>query len=241
MKKLLSLILAAASIFTMGAAVFAETEKTNSSTDATITFDTDKALDYVHTFGNASDTGLKTEISEKEVIWGRSLLMSEDFKGSLSNRYGGFYLDAADFGLANFGGYTVTFNIHATKEAAKATDRFEIFADGDQWSSTPFATSSNGTWVTASMIVPADSKNTKVGISIPITETFTGNVCYVDNIDITDNYGKTLANIGDIDTSVYTGPSGFTRVITTILFIVLIIAAVGGIAFFVLKVVRKFR
>ena len=62
-----------------------------------------------------------------------------------------------------------------------------------------------------------------------------------DNIDITDNYGKTLANIGDIDTSVYTGPSGFTRVITTILFIVLIIAAVGGIAFFVLKVVRKFR
>ncbi|UKI15610.1 MAG: hypothetical protein L6V87_07620 [Ruminococcus sp.] len=138
MKKLLSLILAAASIFTMGTAVFAETEKTNSSTDATITFDTDKALDYVHTFGNASDTGLKTEISEKEVIWGRSLLMSEDFKGSLSNRYGGFYLDAADFGLANFGGYTVTFNIHATKEAAKATDRFEIFADGDQWSSTPF-------------------------------------------------------------------------------------------------------
>ena len=91
------------------------------------------------------------------------------------------------------------------------------------------------------MIVPADSKNTKVGISIPITETFTGNVCYVDNIDITDNYGKTIANIGDIDTSVYTGPSGFTRVITTILFIVLIIAAVGGIVFFVLKVVRKFR
>ena len=165
MKKLLSLILAAASIFTMGTAVFAETEKTNSSTDATITFDTDKALDYVHTFGNASDTGLKTEISEKEVIWGRSLLMSEDFKGSLSNRYGGFYLDADDFGLANFGGYTVTFNIHATKEAAKATDRFEIFADGDQWSSTPFATSSNGTWATASMIVPADSKNTKVGIT----------------------------------------------------------------------------
>ena len=80
-----------------------------------------------------------------------------------------------------------------------------------------------------------------MGISILITEKFSGNVFYVDNIDITDNYGKTLANIGDIDTSVYTGPSGFTRVITTILFIVLIIAAVGGIAFFVLKVVRKFR
>ena len=81
MKKLLSLILAAASIFTMGTAVFAETEKTNSSTDATITFDTDKALDYVHTFGNASDTGLKTEISEKEVIWGQFEPYERGFQG----------------------------------------------------------------------------------------------------------------------------------------------------------------
>lgn len=92
MKKLLSLILASCFHFYNGYSRFAETEETNSSTDATITFDTDKALDYVHTFGNASDTGLKTEISEKEVIWGRSLLMSEDFKEALATATADFTL-----------------------------------------------------------------------------------------------------------------------------------------------------
>ncbi len=241
MKKVLSLILAAAAVFTMSSAVFAEAQKTDSSNSVTISFDTDKALDYVHSFGNFAQSGLVMEISEDEAVSGRSLSMSESFKGSLDNRYGGFYLDAADFGLESFAGHTVTMDVYITNAASKATEKLEAFSDGSQWASVPVSVSSAGSWTSVSVTVAANTANTKAGLSIPITEEFTGTVCYVDNISIADNYGKTIANIGDVDTSVYQGPSGVVSVLTTILFIVLIIAVVGGIALFIKKVIKAYR
>lgn len=241
MKKILSVILAAAAVFTMGTAVFAEAEKTDSADTATISFDTDKALDYVHAFGNYSQSGLVMEITDAEKVSGKALSMSESFKGNLDNRYGGFYLDSADFGLDSFAGHTITMNVYITKAASKATEKLEAFSDGSQWTSVPVLSSPSDTWTKASITIAANSANTKAGISIPITEEFTGTVCYVDDITITDNYGKTVANIGDIDNSLYQGPSGLTSVLTTILFIVLIIAVVGGIALFIKKVVGTYR
>ena len=241
MKKILSVILAAAAVFTMGTAVFAEAEKTDSANTATISFDTQKALDYVHAFGNHEQSGLVMEISDEETVSGKALAMSESFKGTLDNRYGGFYLDAADFGLDSFAGHTITMSVCVTKAASKATTKLEAFSDGSQWASVPVLSSPSDTWSKVSVTVAANTANTKAGLSIPITEEFTGTVCYVDNIVITDNYGKTVANIGDIDNSLYQGPSGLTSVLTTILFIVLIIAVVGGIVIFVRKVVRTYR
>ena len=241
MKKILSVIIAAAAAFTMGTAVFAEAEKTNDSATATISFDTDKSLEYIHTFGNANDAGLTMELTEKDALSGKALKLSESFKGTLSNRYGGFYLDAADFGLDNFGGYTMTIYINASSKASKATGQFEIFSDGAGWISESFLTNNAGSYRTASITVPANSNNTKIGVSFPITQDFEGDLGIFDDITITDNYGKAIANVGDIDTSLYQGPSGFVSVITTIFFILVLIAVIGGAAYFVVKTMRKYR
>ena len=241
MKKLLSVLLAAAAAFTMSTAVYAEPEKTDNPGEATITFDTSKSLEYIHTFGNAADAGLTMELTEKGALSGKALKLSESFKGSLSNRYGGFYLDAEDFGLDSFGGYTVNIYINASDKAAKATSQFEVFSDGASWQSMNFLTNSAGSYRVASITVPANSQNTKVGVSFPIMNDFDGELGMFDDITIVDNYGKTIANIGDIDTSLYQGPSGFVSVITTILFIIVLLAVIGGVAYFVIKTTGQYR
>lgn len=241
MKKLLSVLLAAAAAFTMSTAVYAEPEKTDNPGEATITFDTDKSLEYIHTFGNASDAGLTMELTEKDALSGKALKLSESFKGNLSNRYGGFYLDSADFGLDSFGGYTFNIYINASAKAAKATGQFEIFTDGAGWQSVNFLTTNAGSYRVASITIPANSQNTKVGVSFPIIQDFEGELGMFDDITIVDNYGKTIANVGDIDNSLYQGPSGFVSVITTILFILVILAVIAGVAYFAIKTLRKYR
>lgn len=241
MKKVLSVIMAAAAVFTMGTAVFADTGKSDTNGTATISFDTEKSLDYIHTFGNASDSGLALEITEDDALGGKCLKLTESFKGTLSNRYGGFYLEASDFGIDNFSGYTMTVYINASSKASKAVGQLEVFSDGAGWQSVNFLTSSPGEYRTASITVPANVANTKLGISIPIIDEFEGEVALIDDITITDNYGKTIANIGDIDNSLYQGPSGFVTVITTILFILVALATVAGVVLFIVKHVRKYR
>ncbi|MGN0636937.1 MAG: hypothetical protein ACI4J0_01080 [Huintestinicola sp.] len=241
MKKLLSVLLAAAAAFTMSTAVYAEPQKTDNPGETTITFDTEKSLEYIHSFGNAADAGLTMELTDKGALSGKALKLSESFKGSLSNRYGGFYLDAADFGLENFGGYTFNIYINVSDKAAKATGQFEIFSDGAGWQSANFLTNSAGSYRVASISIPADSENTKVGVSFPIIQDFDGELGMFDDITIVDNYGKTIANVGDIDNSLYQGPSGFVSVITTILFILVILAVIGGVAYFIVKTMRKYR
>lgn len=241
MKKLLSVLIAAAAAFTMSTAVYAETEKSESIGEATITFDTEKSLEYIHTFGNASDAGLTMELTEKDALSGKGLKLSESFKGNLSNRYGGFYLEAEDFGIKDFSGYTMKLYISASSKAAKATPHFEVFTDGEKWVSESFLTDSAGSYRVASITVPANASNTKIGVSFPIVSDFEGELGMFDDITITDNYGKSIPNVGDIDNSLYQGPSGFTSVITVILFILLVLAVIGGVAFFVLKALRKYR
>lgn len=242
MKKILSVILAAASVFTMSTAVFAETAKPKTTEAATVTFDTDVSLDYIHTFGNAEETNLTCTLSDTEAISGRCLELRESFTGSIGNQYGGFYIEASDLGLSSFAGYTMNVNIKATSDAAKATDMLLVFSDGSQWVSEDFLLEPNmGKWTSAKVSVPADKNNTKMGISIPITSDFDGRVALIDNITITDNYGKAIANIGDVDTSLAEAPNTFVSVITTILFIILILAVLAGVALVVVKALKRYR
>ena len=135
----------------------------------------------------------------------------------------------------------MTIYINASSKASKATGQFEIFSDGAGWISESFITNNAGSYRTASITVPANSANTKLGVSFPITQDFEGDLGIFDDITITDNYGKAIANVGDIDTSLYQGPSGFVSVITTIFFIIVLIAVIGGAAYFVVKTMRKYR
>lgn len=244
MKKLLSVLLAAAAVFTMSATVFAEApsaDDKNKKEDATFSFDTDVSLDYIHTFGNAEDTNLLYVLSDAGAISGRCLKLSENFSEEVSNQYGGIYFDAADLGIENFAGYTFNVNMKISSQAAKATPVLLLFSDGAQWLSEKVSTDKSGSWITASITVPPTTENTNFGISIPITSGFSDDVALIDNISITDNYGKVIANVGDIDTSLAEAPNTFVSVITVILFVLLVVAVILGVVYAVMKLRGKYR
>lgn len=240
MKKFIAVILAAAAAFTMGTAVFAEAEKTD-DIETTITFDTEKAMEYIHVFGNADETKLDLTLTDENAFSGKALKMEESFDTELTTRYGGFYLDAADFGLESFAGYSITMSVFVTEAAAKKTNKLEMFSDGEEWRSKSVGTDDAGNWRVVTINVPANVNNNKVGLSIPIIEPFEGEVGMCDDIIIKDQYGKTLVNIGDIDNSLYEAPNGVVSVLTTILFILLIIAVILGVGYFLMKVLWAYR
>ncbi|MDE6592272.1 MAG: hypothetical protein K2K57_04310 [Oscillospiraceae bacterium] len=245
-KKILSLFLAAAAVLSMTAGALAADEKEARTAAApkdaaTFTFDTDVCMSYIHPFGSASDTNLQYNLEDKAAVSGRCLRLSEDFAQDISNQYGGIYFLASDLGLENFAGHTMTVKVKVTSAAAKAAPNMVLFSDGVSWISQNFSTDSAGSWITATVSVPADSANNKLGISIPITQAFTGDVLFLDDITIADNYGSAIANVGDVDTSLAEAPNTVASVLTTILFIVLIIAVIGGIVLVVLKMIRRYR
>ncbi|MBQ4485652.1 MAG: hypothetical protein II936_01445 [Oscillospiraceae bacterium] len=102
-------------------------------------------------------------------------------------------------------------------------------------------TSNPENYVKASLTVPAGVANSKVGISLPITTAYDGDVCYVDDIVIIDNYGKQIPNIGDLDTSLAEKPNTALTVLSTILFIILALGIIGVIGFLVYKKLFRFR
>lgn len=234
MKKILSVLLAAAAAITMSLPVFA-------ADDPTVSFDTDSCLSYIHTFGNASETNLTYEATSEDAYSGKSLLLNESFTDAITNKYGGIYFSASDFGLENFSGYTFTVRLKAESKLSKSTPRLEVFSDGSQWIFTA-ADSSQLNWTEYSVSVPANVANDKFGISIPVTDGYDGTVAYVDSVVISDNYGKAIANIGDLEVhTAAQAPDKAMSVLTTILFVLLIIAAVVGVAFFVMKVLFSYR
>ena len=243
MKRLLSLILAAASVFTMSAAVLADAvpDEEKKIEKPTFAFDTDSSFSYIHKFGNASDTNLKIELADTGAIEGRALKLSEAFTSDVSNQYGGFYFQASDFDLQYFAGYTMTVNIKVTKAASKATPAIVVFGDGAQWVSTNIPTDKPDTWVKGSVSVPSNASDDKIGISIPITSAFTDDVMLIDNIVITDNYGKQIANVGDIDTSLAKKPNTLLSILSVVLFVVLFAGIIVAGVFIFLKVKRRYR
>lgn len=245
-KKIISIFLAAAAMLSMTSTALAadETEARTAAAPkdaATLTFDTDVCMSYIHSFGSASDTNLEYALEDAGAVSGRCLRLSESFTQDINNQYGGIYFQSSDFGVESFAGYTMTVKAKVTPAAAKMTQNLVLFSDGVNWVSQNFSTDSSGSWVTASVSVPAESENDKLGISIPITSAFTGDVVFLDDISITDNYGKAIANIGDVDTSLAEAPNTVTSVLTTILFIVLLLAVIGGIVLIVMKMIRRYR
>ena len=245
MKKLLSHFLAAAAALTMGSTAMAEdtpvTTAAQKSQAATFAFDTDAGLVYLHPFGNAQDTKLSLKLSDTGAKEGRCLAMGESFSTPVSNQYGGFYIDSADLGLETFAGYTITVNVSVNKKVNKLTDNLVLFTDGEQWVTSNITTSNPENYVKASLTVPAGVANSKVGISLPITTAYDGDVCYVDDIVIIDNYGKQIPNIGDLDTSLAEKPNTALTVLSTILFIILALGIIGVIGFLVYKKLFRFR
>ena len=116
-----------------------------------------------------------------------------------------------------------------------------LFSDGEQWVTANIPTSYPDDYLKVSLTVPAGLKNSKVGISLPITTPYDDVVCYVEDINITDNYGKTLPNVGDVDTSLAKAPNKGLSALSTALFVILAVAIVGGIVYFIIDLKKKYR
>lgn len=235
-KKIISALIAAAAAFTLSISVFA------ADSNPTFCFDTEEGLSYVKTFGNTAETGLTYAISEDEAYSGNSLAISESFSSESSNTNCGIYFDAADFGLDNFSNYNITMKVYCTSASAKSTSLLELFTDGDVYDSVNISTSNSGSWQEYTISVPTTSKNNKFGINVPITDSFDGIVCYVDDITISNIYNATIENVGDVSKGITSeGTNAVVSVITVLIFVVLIIGVVVGVALYVFKMIKKYR
>ncbi len=236
-KKLVSVAVAVLTAFSLGISVYA------ADSDPTFCFDSDSGLSNIQTFGNAEGVGLSYDISEDQAFSGAgSLAISESFTESPASATAGIYVNASDLGLTNFAGYNITANIYCTEAAAKETSMLELFTDGDIYNSVTISTAASSTWMEYTIYVSNTSSNNKFGITIPISTSFDGVVCYVDSITVSDMYGNTIANIGDTAEPIRSeGTSTVVSVLTILLFIVLIAAIVVGVALFVVKNLKKYR
>ena len=244
MKRLAAFFLAAVAAVTMGTTALAETTATATATKndaATFAFDTKTSLNYIHSFGNAADTNLKLDISDTGALAGRCLTMKESFSQNVSNQYGGFYIDAKDFGMETFGGCTITVAVKVNKKVQKSAPNLVLFSDGEQWVTSQISVDNPDNYLKCTLTVPVGVRNPKVGISIPITTPYDDIVCWVDDLTITDNYGKKMENIGDVDTSLAQRPNLGLSVLSVILFVVVAAGVIGGIAYFVITSRRRFR
>ncbi len=236
-KKILSFVLAALSAATLTVSSFAAVE------DITMRFDSEVSLDYVNSFGNVSAMGLTYDITTDNYENGAgSLVVSESFSSASASSVG-VYFKASDFGLSSFAGYNITVSVMCTSAAANNSTYFELFADGDVYTSETYETSESvRSWTSYTLYVPTSSTNDKVGINIPMSDSFDGVVCYIDNFVITDAYGNAIANIGDEAVVVHSeGTSTVVTVLTILLLVILIAAAIGGVALFVVKSMKKYR
>ena len=95
------------------------------------------------------------------------------------------------------------------------------------------------------MTVPADKKNTYFGISIPISDNYNGTVACIDELKIYDPSGEMMFNVGDFSPEQLQaetkGGSTFGYVMMIILFIVLILGVLAALAYFVMRLIIRYR
>ncbi|MDE6747410.1 MAG: hypothetical protein K2J72_12375, partial [Oscillospiraceae bacterium] len=103
LKKFLAAAIASAVIAAGAASVSALNDG-----EATYCFDTNAAMADWQTYGSVTETGTKTDQTTHVSKNGNgSLLVSVNVADEIENKFGGFYVDAATFGLENFKGCTM--------------------------------------------------------------------------------------------------------------------------------------
>lgn len=232
---------AAAAVMAMSAAAFSVFADDN----ATFCFDTDSSLSMLQTYGAVEETGFKASIDNQVKVGGNgSLKLSEEVGAAVSddNQSGGIYIDSSAFGLDSFADCTVSMKVMFDKEAAKLAPSFTIFTDGIVWMSCEVNSEQAGNWTDVVISVPGNADNTRVGFLIPVFETYSGAVAYVDDITITKADGTTIANVGDqkesenIVVSITKGP----RIILLIVVCLILVGVVAGAGFVISKFQNKF-
>lgn len=247
MKKLIGAVFAAA-VMAFGGIVCsaAKEEKASPAAEAgaTFCFDTDAGLSKWEVFGSAVNANMTMSISSDKKVSGSALAIKENFDESLSSKFGGIRLYSDKFGLSNFEGCRFELDIAVEPGVSEHTNDIKLFSDGKSWVEQPVDVDLTG-WTHYVMTVPVGQANNSFGISIPIADSFNGTVAYVDNLKIYDPSGEMMFNVGDFSPEQVQadakGPSTFGYVMMIILFIVLILGVLAALAYFVMRLIIRYR
>ena len=213
--------------------------------DATFCFDNDTALSNWQTYGSVEQTGLKMDIAvDVKENGDGSLRISENITKEIpeDEKFGGMFITADAVGLESFNGCTMQASVYFNPDAAEVTDRFTLYSDGVIWLTSELSDENTG-WAKVALAVPGNADNNSFGFTIPVYDSYSGPVCYVDNVIIYDADGNAVANLGDSKTSaesieVSVGTVG--RVLLIILLAVLVVGIIAGIGFVISLLLKKF-
>ncbi|MDR0946868.1 MAG: hypothetical protein LBM87_03855 [Ruminococcus sp.] len=208
-------------------------------------FDNEQSMSYIVFEGNEAinATRYKAEISgEKPLSGAGSLMISETLTSEVSGVSGGIYITAQSLGLQSFEGCTITAKIFPVEPSVDMGAQFVMYTDSQIYIPTGTGGITAGKWNDITLTVPADCANTKLGFTIPIYTPWSGTVCYIDNITITQSDGVVVTNVGDFSDPVAEEETNRTlTLILTIVFVILVIGIVFFIVSTVIKMKNRFR
>lgn len=247
MKKIIGAIFAAA-VMTFGGIVCsaAKEEKASSAADAgaTFCFDTNAGISKWEIFGSAEAAGLTMDISDERKVSGSALVLKEDFTESLSSKFGGIKVSSKEFGMSSFEGCRFEMDIYVEAPVKDHANELKMYSDGKAWIE-QIVDVDKQSWVHYSLTVPTGQANDYFGLSIPIADGYSGTVAYIDNLAIYDPSGEMMLNVGDFSPEQVKaetkGGSTFGYVMMIIFFIILILGVLAALAYFVMRLIIRYR
>ncbi len=216
-KKVMALILSSV----IAVACFCFTSNANASAQgATISFESDKDVGLFSLIDSKDMAKMTFKQSDDQSVTGSSLSVMCDLTESIvdGSDYEGVCFKAEGLGIADFSGCKVTASIYFPEEAADAMTYAQIFCTGTDGSweqasiSIPSAT---GKWGIAELECPSDAKPTTIGFKLPVVEPYSGVLCYIDNVSVTDASGNQIAVSDNADNSTTTTEVTTTEATTT--------------------------
>lgn len=240
LKKFFSVMLASAVIAVSSAVTAFAVE----DGEATYCFDTDSGISDWASYGSVDETGIRLTHTVRESKNGDGcIVISENVIQSVSDKFGGFYLDASEFGLENFSGCTIGMSVKLCEGAENYYDNLALYSDGIIWLTQPVKELSAEEWTDVSMLIPEGAQNPRAGFTIPTFGTYSGDIVYIDDFTITKPDGTVVSNTGDYKLKTVapeeTASTG-QNVLLTVLLIVLIVAIIGGVGMIVSSAIRRF-
>lgn len=239
LKKIFAAVTAAAAVFACSLTAFALEDG-----QATYCFDTADKLSDWQTYGSTAETGFAFKQTTANSKNGDGCIaVSENFTGEIADAYGGAYISASTFGLANFGGCTVSMSVLLNEEAADYIESFSLYSDGMIWLETPVIDISSKEWTEVSLTIPAGTENPQAGFTIPTFSPYSGEIVYIDDFAVTASDGTVIANAGDYKAKTISETETVSKganIVLTIVLVVLILAIVAGIGVIVSSVIKRF-
>lgn len=180
----------------------AASEKGNLTTDSsapTLAFDSDDWSGYISVTDN-TDSGAYSLKKEADVVYqGAAIKLAADLKKGIdystdSETTMGVALNAESFGLKNFDGYTLNFfaRFNTNIENMLFEDSVYVFGTDSEDNMTSktiksikFNNSSNVNGYEKQFVsIPLNSNTTKIIIKVPLSQAYTGDVMYFDNLTL---------------------------------------------------------